>query len=302
MTEYLAEFWHHLTDFSWMTNSAAWMGLLTLVALEVVLGIDNIVFISILSGKLPEASRPEVRRKGLILAVIPRLLFLVLLGLILGMEKPLFSIWWPFEQHSHPGMDGTTAVLQQGKLGLTGKDLVLLIGGLFLLYQSVREIHHKLEGDGNAESAPGTGADISGDSDAALSPSGAPPASLSKLRRAVLMQIMFMNIIFSLDSIITAVGMVKEIPVMIMAVLISTVIMIVAVNAVSNFVDRHPTVKILALAFLLLIGTNLLAEAAHFAIPKGYVYFAMAFSVFVELLNIKTSGRRSAAVKLHPPA
>ena len=269
-----------LLDFSWTTSSAAWIGLLTLVALEVVLGVDNIVFISILTGKLPPEQQKAARKKGLMLAVLPRILFLLLLGFILGLQKPVFSIPWPFEQG--PAPEGEPAVIT-GQLAISGKDLVLLVGGLFLLWQAVREIHHKLEGEGeNTAGSDGKRAVVS--------------------TAAVMGQIMFMNIIFSLDSIVTAIGMTKLVPVMILAVLISTLIMILAVDGISHFVDKHPSVKMLALSFLLLIGTNLIAEAAHVHIPKGYVYFAMAFSVFVEMLNIKTSGRRSAPVKLHPPA
>ncbi len=269
-----------LLDFSWTTESAAWIGLLTLVLLEVVLGVDNIVFISILTGKLPQDQQKAARKKGLILAVLPRIIFLLLLGVILGLSKPIFSIPWPFEQGAPPGDEPAIAA---GQLAITGKDLVLLIGGLFLLWQAVREIHHKLEGEG------------AGSAGAHAQPSTVSP-------RAVMAQIMFMNIIFSLDSIVTAIGMTNLVPVMILAVLISTAVMILAVDGISRFVDKHPSVKMLALAFLLLIGTNLIAEAAHVHIPKGYVYFAMAFSVFVEVLNIKTSGRKSEPVKLHPPA
>jgi predicted tellurium resistance membrane protein TerC len=268
-----------LNDWSWVVHSGAWISLLTLVALEVVLGVDNIVFISILTGKLPPEKRAAARKKGLILAVIPRLVFLLLLGLILSMQQPLFSIPWPFAQGAAP--------IRDGYLALTGQDLVLLVGGLFLIVQAVREIHHKLEGEGD-----GSNGDHSRRSAAGLG--------------AVMMQIMLMNILFSLDSIITAVGMTNgvqgAVPIMVVAVVLSTLLMVVAINPVSNFVERHPSVKILALAFLLLIGTNLLAEAAHFHVPKGYVYFAMAFSVFVEVLNIKSSGRRAEPVKLHPPA
>lgn len=267
-----------LSDWSWAAHSGAWISLLTLVALEVVLGVDNIVFISILTGKLPEEKRAAARKKGLVLAVIPRLIFLLLVGLILGMQQSLFSIPWPFEQGTPPD--------KPGYLALTGQDIVLLAGGLFLIVQAVREIHHKLEGA--SDGAKG---------DHALRP---------VRHGAVMMQIMLMNILFSLDSIITAIGMTKgiqgSIPIMVIAVLLSTVIMVVAINPVSTFVERHPSVKMLALAFLLLIGTNLIAESAHFHVPKGYVYFAMAFSVFVEMLNIKTSGRRAEPVKLHPPA
>lgn len=273
---------HSLADFSWIRDSAAWVGLITLIVLEVVLGIDNIVFISILTGKLPEADREKARRNGLILAVIPRIVFLLLLGVILGMREPLFSIPWPFGTGSAAGGHGASHMAEAGKLALTGQDLVLLAGGLFLIVQAVREIHHKLEG--------GTEGHGKG-------------AARGSAMTQVMIQIMFMNVIFSLDSIITAVGMVKQVPVMIIAVLVSTVIMMLTVNTVSNFVERHPTVKILALSFLLLIGTNLLAEAAHYHIPKGYVYFAMAFSVFVETINIKASARRNPhPVQLNPPA
>lgn len=275
-----------LADWSWAASSGAWISLLTLIALEVVLGVDNIVFISILTGKLPERQRASARKKGLALAVIPRLIFLLLLGLILGLNAPLFSIPWPFEQGIDTHADAAHPV-PAGYLALTGQDLVLLAGGLFLLVQAVREIHKKLEGEGDGSP---------GDQERRTA------ASLG----VVMMQIMLMNIIFSLDSIITAVGMTNgvkgAVPLMIIAVLVSTAIMVVAINPVSNFVERHPSVKILALAFLLLIGTNLIAEAAHIHVPKGYVYFAMAFSVMVEMLNIKTSGRRAEPVKLHPPA
>ena len=261
-------------DFSWYNQPAAWIGLLTLVALEVVLGIDNIVFISILTGKLPAEQQARARRQGLILAVIPRILFLALLGLIIAMTKPLFylPIPDPGGHSEHP----------QGWLGLTGQELVLVVGGLFLIVQAVREIHHSMEHDDQRteideqQEAKGRGKYV-----------------------AVLTQIMFMNIIFSLDSIVTAIGMVKEVTVMVLAVVISTVIMIFAVGPISLFVHRHPTVKILALAFLLLIGTNLLGEAFHFHIPKGYVYFAMAFSVFVEMLNIKAKRVREKGKAAH---
>jgi predicted tellurium resistance membrane protein TerC len=204
----------------------------------------------------------------------------MLLGYILSLRKPVFTIDWPFEQHVDT--DAAWPVVQ-GRLALSGQDLVLLAGGLFLLWQAVREIHHKLEGEGD-----GTKGSHARRSAAGLG--------------MVMMQIMFMNIIFSLDSIVTAIGMTKIVPVMILAVLISTAIMIFAVESISRFVDRHPSVKMLALAFLVLIGTNLIAEAAHVHLPKGYVYFAMAFSVFVEVLNIKAAGRRAEPVKLHPPA
>ena len=269
----------NLSDFSWIHDSGAWIGLITLIILEVVLGIDNVVFISILTGKLPEAQREHARRRGMILAVIPRVLFLLLLGVILSMREPLFSIPWPFGQGAGAADAHGSAAAEAGKLALTGQDLVLLVGGLFLIVQAVREIHHKLEGATGGENGSAAAATM----------------------RKVMIQVVFMNIIFSLDSIITAVGMVKQIPVMIIAVLVSTAIMMLAVNTISRFVERHPTVKMLALAFLLLIGTNLIAEAAHYHIPKGYVYFAMAFSVFVEALNIKAA-KKGQPVHLHPPA
>jgi predicted tellurium resistance membrane protein TerC len=264
-----------LIDFSWASQPAAWIGLLTLIALEVVLGIDNIVFISILSGKLPEAQQAKARKQGLILAVIPRVIFLFFLGLILQLQKPLFYL--PVDDpagHSlHP----------KGWLGLNGQELVLIIGGLFLLVQAVREIHHATEPDEEK------------------SPTEASATGGAKLR-TVLTQIMFMNIIFSLDSIVTAIGMVpkEQVMVMIIAVLVSTLIMIYAVGPIGNFVQRHPTVKMLALAFLVLIGTNLLGEAFHFHIPKGYVYFAMAFSVFVEMLNIRAKHKQTKLAESAP--
>jgi predicted tellurium resistance membrane protein TerC len=257
-----------LTDFSWMSNPGAWVGLFTLILLEVVLGIDNIVFISILAGKLPPEQQQEARKKGLIFAVIPRLVFLLLIGVIISLQNPFFHLPIP-----DPGGHSTHP---KGYLGISGKDLVLIVGGLFLLIQAVREIHHNIEPEPDS-----------------LYAGKAPRGALTM--KAVLVQIMFMNIIFSLDSIITAIGMVKEVPVMILAVLISTWIMIYAVTPISNFVQKHPTVKMLALAFLLLIGTNLLAEAVHFHIPKGYVYFAMAFSVFVEVLNIRAKNKHAKA-------
>ncbi|MES2705372.1 MAG: TerC family protein [Verrucomicrobiota bacterium] len=260
--------WQNLMDFSWVGSGAAWVGLVTLVILEVVLGIDNIVFISILTGKLPEADRPAARRKGLILAVIPRVVFLLLLGVILSLQHPVFTLPFVDPQAGH-----LVSVPAGTKLSITGKDLVMLLGGLFLIVQAVREIHHKIEGDADGNT-------------------GAP--KVAARMGAVMLQIMLMNVIFSLDSIITAIGMVKEVPIMIIAVLLSTLLMIVAVNPISNFVEKHPAVKMLALAFLLLIGTNLLAESAHFHIPKGYVYFAMAFSVVVEVLNIRASVRGKA--------
>ncbi|MES2462795.1 MAG: TerC family protein [Armatimonadota bacterium] len=240
-----------LFNFSWVSNPSAWIGLLTLVALEIVLGIDNIVFISILSGKLPAAQQPQARKMGLVLAVIPRILLLLALPFVLRLTKPVVTI--PF-----------------ANLGLSVQDLIVIIGGLFLLAKATHEIHGKLEGEEHVHAAGEGGK-------AGVSYGG------------VLVQIMLLNIVFSLDSIVTAIGMVpaEQVMVMVLAVLISTVVMAIAVNSVSAFVEKHPTVKMLALSFLLLIGTTLIIEGFHAHIPKGYVYFAMAFSVFVELLNIK---------------
>lgn len=276
----MQELINSLTDFSWIGSSEAWIGLVTLVALEVVLGIDNIVFISILSSKLPPERQDAARKQGLLLAVIPRLLFLLMIGVILKMQAPLFTL--PFEDPAA----GHGDVAPGTKLGITGQNLVLIVGGLFLLVQAVREIHHKLEGDADQLSETGH-------------PGGAHGTVTMK---SVLISIMLMNIVFSLDSIVTAIGMTKLIPIMMLSVIISTVVMMIAVNPVSRFVEKHPTVKMLALSFLLLIGTTLLIEALHFHIPKGYVYFAMGFSVLVELLNIKASRGKGDPVHLHPPA
>lgn len=261
-----------LFDFSWSTNAAAWIGLLTLVALEIVLGIDNIVFISILSGKVAPEQQPRARRLGLILAVLPRIVLLMFLPLVLGMDKPLITL--PFDVPNHVGE----------KLALSLQDIIVVIGGLFLLTKSTREIHHNLEGEEEHGTVgkSGTGVSFVG----------------------VLTQIMFLNIVFSLDSIVTAIGMVpkEQIMVMVLAVLISTMVMAIAVNAVTKFIERHPTVKMLALSFLLLIGMTLIAEGVHMHIPKGYVYFAMGFSVFVELLNQKLSTKKVKPVVLrHQP-
>jgi predicted tellurium resistance membrane protein TerC len=263
----------NLLDFSWISQPGAWIGLLTLVALEIVLGIDNIVFISILSGKLPKEQQPAGRRMGLVLAVVPRILLLLALPLVLSLEKPVLTL--PFPDPDHQG----------GSLGLSVQDLIILVGGLFLLAKATHEIHYKLEGEEHlAGEAGGKGREAS--------------------YASVLVQIMLLNIVFSLDSIITAIGMVPkdQVMVMILAVLISTVVMAVSVNAVSAFVERHPTVKMLALAFLLLIGMTLIVEAFHGHIPKGYVYFAMGFSVFVEVLNLRaTAARRQKPVALREP-
>jgi len=221
------------------------IALLTLTLLEIVLGIDNIVFISILADKLPKAEQPLGRRLGLGLAMLTRILLLLSLSWIIKLETPLFEL----------------PIL---KVGISGRDLILLIGGLFLIYKSTHEIHDKLEGKEGETSAKVV-------------------ASLT----AIVIQIGLLDIVFSLDSVITAVGMANNIAIMIGAVVIAVIIMMFASNPISEFVNDHPTVKILALSFLLLIGTSLIIEGLHQEIPKGYIYFAMAFSVFVEMLNLQ---------------
>ncbi len=231
----------------WFSNPNAWIGLLTLTILEIVLGIDNIVFISILSGRLPKASQGRARLCGLALAMIMRILLLLSLSWIMRLTHPLFSF---------------------GTFSLTGRALILVAGGLFLLAKSTREIHHRLE-DEDEHSA------------ARAFPSLA----------AVLIQILLLDVIFSLDSVITAVGMVDEIAVMIIAIILAVGVMMVFAERVSGFIEKHPTIKMLALSFLLLIGMNLIADGCGFHIPKGYTYFAMAFSLAVEILNLKLRKR-----------
>ena len=240
----------------WITDPQAWIGLLTLTALEIVLGIDNIVFISILAGKLPSPQQKGARRTGLLLAMVSRIALLFSLSWVIGLTTPLFSM-----------------------LGheVSGRDLVLLLGGLFLVGKSTHEIHDKLEGD-------------TGRISAVVAPSYA----------SVLVQILLLDVIFSLDSVITAVGMVQQLAVMVTAVVVAVGFMMLFADAVSGFVDRHPTVKMLALSFLLLIGVMLIADGFGHHVPKGYVYFAMAFSVFVEMLNLRAR-RHGPPVKLRQP-
>jgi len=234
-------------------TSEAIIGFLTLTVLEIVLGIDNVVFISILSGKLPAGQQRRARRLGLAAAVITRLALLLSLSWIVGLTEPLVRL---------AGFE------------VTGRDLVLVVGGLFLLAKSTREIHDRLEG-------------VEGRASARVGPSMA----------SVILQIMLLDIVFSLDSVITAVGMVREIAVMAAAVIAAVGIMMWAAEPISHFVNRHPTVKILALSFLLLIGATLIIEGLHQHIPRGYIYFAMGFSVFVEMLNLRV--RRPAAEPIH---
>ena len=227
----------------WLTAPETWIALLTLTVLEIVLGIDNIIFISILAGKLPAGEQSRARTVGLTLAMVTRILLLLSLTGIMRLTRPLFS---PF---GHP---------------FSGRDLILLLGGLFLLWKSTREIHDKLEGEEGRQNVK-AGATFGG----------------------VIVQIALLDIVFSLDSVITAVGMVRQVGVMIAAIVLAVLVMLVAAGPISNFVHRHPTLKMLALSFLLLIGVTLIADGLGQHIPKGYVYFAMGFSVFVESLNLR---------------
>jgi len=241
----------------WLTDPEIWISLLTLTALEIVLGIDNIVFISILAGKLPESEQPNARRIGLSLAMFMRIGLLLSLAWIIRLTAPLFTVL------------GTA---------ISGRDLILLAGGIFLIGKSTFEIHDKLEGEEGHASARAK-------------------ATLT----SVVTQIMLLDIVFSLDSVITAVGMVQWVGVMIAAVVISVVIMLFAVDPISHFVNQHPTVKILALSFLLLIGFSLVVEGLHQHIPKGYIYFAMGFSIFVEALNLRLRAKQAEPIKLREP-
>ncbi len=248
----------------WIANPEIWVSLLTLTVLEIVLGIDNIVFISILSNKLPQHQQKKARQVGLGLALITRVLLLLSLSWIMSLTAPLFNIadWFDI---SH--------ITWQGKLTISGRDLILLLGGLFLIYKSTTEIHSRIEGSDHEYST------------------GAKKLTFGK----VIFQILLLDIVFSLDSVITAVGMSNYIGVMIAAVIIAVIVMMASAGAISNFVNKHPTVKMLALSFLLLIGVSLTAEAFDQHIPKGYIYFAMAFSVLVEYLNLRSARKRKSA-------
>lgn len=248
----------------WLSDPAIWISLLTLTLLEIVLGIDNIVFISILANKLPESQQHKARQMGLMAALVTRILLLLTLTWVVKLDKALFEIpqFWAMKE-AHP---------------ISGKDLVLLIGGLFLIAKSTKEIHEKLEGE-----------------------DGGTSLKVAPSFRAVIMQIMLLDIVFSLDSVITAVGMVKQIEVMIAAVVIAMMFMLFFAKAISDFINERPTLKVLALSFLILIGFVLVAESFHVAIPKGYIYFAMAFSVGVEMINIKMLARAKSKVALRQP-
>jgi predicted tellurium resistance membrane protein TerC len=240
----------------WLSDPNAWIGLLTLSALEIVLGIDNVIFISILSGKLPASDQPMARRLGLAGAFVTRVLLLLSIAWIVKLTRPLFEVF------GH---------------GISGRDLILIVGGLFLIGKATFEIHGKLEGEEHDES-------------------GAARAARSLFK--VVAQIMVVDIVFSLDSVITAVGMVDDVKLMILANVVALCVMLPASGAISAFVDKHPTVKMLALSFLVLIGTNLLAEGFGVHVPKGYTYFAMAFAVAVEMLNLRLRKNAEKAVHL----
>jgi predicted tellurium resistance membrane protein TerC len=239
----------------WFTDPQAWMALATLTVLEIVLGIDNIVFISILAGRLPERQQPRARLVGLAAAMVMRILLLFSITWVMRLTAPLFTVM---------------------SNEISGRDLILIIGGLFLLAKSTHEIHNKLEGESEAEKSKRAATSFA----------------------AVIVQIMLLDIVFSLDSVITAIGMANRVSIMVIAVIISVGFMMMFAGAISNFVNRHPTVKMLALSFLLLIGVALLADGFDQHIPKGYIYFAMAFSVFVEMLNLRMKSK-AKPVKLH---
>ncbi|MBS1248597.1 MAG: hypothetical protein MAG431_00154 [Chloroflexi bacterium] len=228
---------------AWITDPEAWIALITLTALEIVLGIDNIIFISILSEKLPEDQEDQGRIIGLIIAMVTRILLLFSLAWLTSLEEALFHVF---------------------NIGISGRDIILILGGLFLIAKSTFEIHDKLEGE-----------------------EGHASAKVKANFFSVILQIMLLDVVFSLDSVITAVGMANELVIMIIAVVIAVIIMLFASGPISNFVNERPTLKILALSFLLLIGFSLVVDGIHVHIPKGYIYFAMGFSVFVEIINLR---------------
>jgi len=244
--------------FEWIADPQAWVALATLTALEIILGIDNIIFISILVGRLPEAQRQRARKLGLGLAMGTRIMLLLSLAWIMGLKDPWF-----------------TAFGQE----ISGRDVILIGGGLFLIAKSTFEIGGALEGDQAEHHSGGASASFG----------------------AILVQIAIIDIVFSLDSVITAVGLVEHVPVMVLAIVISVLIMMLAAKSIGDFVDAHPSIKMLALSFLILIGTALVAEGIDFHIPKAYIYFAMAYAITVEMINIRVRKRRTAPVLLRKP-
>jgi predicted tellurium resistance membrane protein TerC len=241
----------------WLTDPKVWIAFITLVSLELVLGVDNVIFISILAGKLPTHQQDRARRTGLALAVVSRILLLASLSWIISLNQTLFIVF---------GLD------------ISGRDIILMLGGLFLVGKATHEIHQKLEGE-----------------------EGHASARVQATFASVIFQVLILDVVFSLDSVITAIGMVDQLPIMIAAVIIAAIMMIVSSGPLAHFVDQHPTVKMLALSFLLLIGFTLIVEGLHQHIPKGYIYFAMGFSIFVEILNLRLRKKPVEPVKLHEP-
>jgi predicted tellurium resistance membrane protein TerC len=240
----------------WLTDPQAWVALATLAALEIVLGVDNIIFISILVGRLPEARRARARTMGLMLAAGTRIALLLSIAWVMSLTDPWFTV---FDKD------------------FSGRDIILFGGGLFLLWKSVHEIHGSLEGDDDEASAGSVAAASFG---------------------SIIGQIAIIDIVFSLDSVITAVGLVDEVEIMIVAILFSVAVMLFAAGMVSRFVEAHPTIKMLALSFLVLVGVALVAEGWHFHIPKGYIYFSMAFAIAVEMLNMRMRKRSKPPLHL----
>lgn len=237
----------------WLTSPEIWVAFLTLTALEIVLGIDNIIFISILVSRLPKAMQPKARFFGLALAMGTRILLLLSITWVMRLTDDLFTVF----EH-----------------GISGRDLILFFGGLFLLFKSTMEIYHGLEGEEESQEAD-TGKAARG-------------------FMGIIIQIAIIDIVFSLDSVITAVGLVSHVPIMVAAIIISVMVMMLSAGTISEFIDKHPSLKILALSFLICVGTLLIAEAFGVHVPKGYVYFAMAFSLAVEALNIRMRGKKAA--------
>ena len=244
---------------SWIVDPNIWLALLTLSAIEIVLGVDNIVFIAILAGKLPEHQQARGRTVGLILAMATRILLLFSITLIMKLTQPLFVIF---------------------SVEISGRDIILIAGGLFLLVKSTLEIHSNLEGE-----------------EAHVQQDRVKKATFT----SVVTQIMILDIVFSIDSVVTAIGLAKQLSIMVAAIVIAVIVMIFLAGRISSFVDNHPTIKMLALSFLLLIGISLVGEGLALHIPKGYIYFAMAFSIFVEILNMKIRKHRVKPVKLRNP-
>ena len=241
----------------WIADPTAWLGLLTLIVLELVLGIDNLVFIAILADKLPPEQRDRARVIGLTLALVMRLGLLASISWMVTLTEPLFEV---FEK------------------SFSGRDLIMLFGGLFLLFKSTSEIYHGLEGEEEAAQSGGKAYGFMG----------------------IIVQIAIIDIVFSLDSVITAVGLVDNVPVMVAAIIISVIVMMLSAGTISDFIDKHPSLKMLALSFLIVVGTVLIAEAFDVHVPKGYVYFAMAFSLAVEAVNIRMRGARTRKLGQEP--